>query len=176
MAAVLRATSLSALLYNKPIAYKTDFLPEHVSEIINEHANLRAIKESSADVRRVASLHILTGARLKILIGDDDLIFEADIAGATGWIAGLVSASPTNSVALFDASIRGDKAQALELHKWFLPMLRMDTVPKFVQLVKLAQAEVGMGSARVRLPRLELIGAGLAEARRIIREALATRP
>ena len=176
VAAILRATSLSAMLYNNPIAYKTDFLPEQVNELINEHANLHAIKESSADIRRIAALRILTGSHLKVLVGVDDLIFEAGMAGATGWIAGLVNAFPAESVELFDASIRGDKARAMELYKWFLPMLRMDTVPKFVQLIKLAQAEVGMGSARVRPPRLELIGAELAEAQRIIREALANRP
>lgn len=175
VAAVLRATPLSAMLYNNPIAYKTDYLPEQVMELLAEHENLHAIKESSADVRRVASLRILAGSRLKILVGVDDLIFEAGMAGATGWIAGLVNAFPAESVELFDAAIRGDKARAMELYKWFLPMLRMDTVPKFVQLIKLAQAEAGMGSARVRPPRLELTGAELAEAQRIIREALATR-
>ena len=176
VAAVLSATPLSAMLYNNPIAYKTDFLPEQVVELLAEHENLHAIKESSADVRRVASLRILTGARLKILVGVDDLIFEAGMAGATGWIAGLVNAFPAESVELFDASIRGDKNRAMVLYKWFLPMLRMDTVPKFVQLIKVAQAEAGMGSARVRPPRLELIGAELAEAQRVIREALASRP
>lgn len=176
VAAVLRATPLSAMLYNNPIAYKTDFLPEQVVELLAEHENLHAIKESSADVRRVAALRVLTGSRLKILVGVDDLIFEAGMAGATGWIAGLVNAFPAESVELFDASIRGDKTRAMELYKWFLPMLRMDTVPKFVQLIKVAQAEVGMGSARVRPPRLELVGAELAECQRIIREALATRP
>ncbi|HEY3439985.1 MAG TPA: dihydrodipicolinate synthase family protein [Paludibaculum sp.] len=176
VAAVLRATPLSAMLYNNPIAYKTDYLPEQVMELLADHENLHAIKESSADVRRVASLRILTGARLKILVGVDDLIFEAGMAGATGWIAGLVNAFPAESVELFDAAIRGDKTRAMEIYKWFLPMLRMDTVPKFVQLIKVAQAEVGMGSARVRPPRLELVGAELAEAQRIIREALATRP
>ncbi|MBL0158023.1 MAG: dihydrodipicolinate synthase family protein [Bryobacterales bacterium] len=176
VAAVLRATPLSAMLYNNPIAYKVDYLPEQVMELLADHENLHAIKESSADVRRVASLRILAGSRLKILVGVDDLIFEAGMAGATGWIAGLVNAFPAESVELFDAAIRGDKARAMELYKWFLPMLRMDTVPKFVQLIKLAQAEAGMGSARVRPPRLELTGAELAEAQRIIREALATRP
>lgn len=176
VAATLRATPLSAILYNNPIAYKTDFLPEHVAELLAEHANLHAIKESSADIRRVAALRVLAGNRLKILVGVDDLIFEAGMAGATGWIAGLVNAFPAESVELFDASIRGDKARAMDLYKWFLPMLRMDTVPKFVQLIKLAQSEAGMGSTRVRPPRLELVGAELANARLIIREALATRP
>jgi 4-hydroxy-tetrahydrodipicolinate synthase len=176
VAAVFQATSLPCMLYNNPVAYKTDFVPEQVMELLAEYATLVAIKESSADVRRVAALRALAGSRLKILVGVDDLIFEAAMAGASGWIAGLVNAFPAESVALFDASIRGDKVRAFEIYKWFLPLLRMDTVPKFVQLIKLAQQEVGMGSARVRGPRMELTGAELAEAKKVIAEALANRP
>ncbi len=174
--AVLRATPLSSMLYNNPVAYKTDFVPEQVCELLAEHENLQAIKESSADVRRVAALRALAGNRLKILVGVDDLIFEAAMAGAVGWIAGLVNAFPAESVELFDASIRGDRERAFEIYKWFLPLLRMDTVPKFVQLIKLVQEEVGMGSARVRPPRLELAGAELEQALRVVRAALAARP
>jgi 4-hydroxy-tetrahydrodipicolinate synthase len=176
VAAVFAATSLPCMLYNNPVAYKTDFVPEQVAELLGEHENLVAIKESSADVRRVAALRALVGHRLKILVGVDDLIFEAAMAGAVGWIAGLVNAFPAESVALFDASIRGDRERAFELYQWFLPLLRMDTVPKFVQLIKLVQEEVGMGSARVRGPRLELTGAELAEAKAVIATALANRP
>ncbi|MBN9659791.1 MAG: dihydrodipicolinate synthase family protein [Acidobacteria bacterium] len=176
VAAVFQATSLPCMLYNNPVAYKTDFVPEQVMELLAEYPTLVAIKESSADVRRVAALRALAGSRLKILVGVDDLIFEAAMAGASGWIAGLVNAFPAESVALFDASIRGDKVRAFEIYKWFLPLLRMDTVPKFVQLIKLAQQEVGMGNARVRGPRMELTGTELAEAKAVIAEALANRP
>jgi 4-hydroxy-tetrahydrodipicolinate synthase len=176
VAAILHATPLPGMLYNNPVAYKTDFLPEQVCELLAEHPNLEAIKESSADVRRVAALRALAGTRLKILCGVDDVIFEAAMAGAVGWIAGLVNAFPAESVDLFDATLRGDRERAFEIYKWFLPLLRMDTVPKFVQLIKLAQQEVGMGSAYVRPPRLELAGAELEEARSVIRAALARRP
>lgn len=176
VAAVLRATPLSSMLYNNPVAYKTDFVPEQVCELLADHENLHAIKESSADVRRVAALRALAGNRLKILVGVDDLIFEAAMAGAVGWIAGLVNAFPAESVELFDASARGDRERAFEIYKWFLPLLRMDTVPKFVQLIKLVQQEVGMGSETVRPPRLELAGAEREEALKVVRAALAARP
>jgi len=61
------------------------------------------------------------------------------------------------------------------LYRWFLPLLRMDTVPKFVQLIKWVQAEIGVGSARVRGPRLELAGAELAAAQEILKTALQNR-
>lgn len=174
--AVLRATPLPAMLYNNPIAYRTDFVPEQVAELASEFPHLRAIKESSADVRRIAAIRSLIGDRLQISVGVDDLIVEGIAAGAVGWIAGLVNALPHESVELFELARRGETAKAFELYRWFLPLLRLDTVPKFVQLIKLVQEEVGMGSARVRPPRLEVDGAEREAALKTIRAALASRP
>jgi 4-hydroxy-tetrahydrodipicolinate synthase len=171
MTAVLRATPLSSMLYNNPVAYRTDFVPEQVSELAGEHENLHAIKESSTDVRRVTALRALLGERLALFVGVDDLIVEGIDAGATGWIAGLVNAYPRESVELFELAMRGERERAFALYRWFLPLLRLDTVPKFVQLIKLVQEEVGMGNARVRPPRLELEGAEREAALRVIREA-----
>ncbi len=174
--AIFKATPLSCMLYNNPIAYKTDFLPEQVAELASEHKNLQAIKESSADVRRVTALKSLLGARLNLLVGVDDVLVEGVDAGATGWIAGLVNAFPKESVALFEAAERGDKAKASAIYHWFLPLLRMDTVPKFVQLIKLVQQEVKMGHERVRPPRLVLTGHERDEALATLKHALAHRP
>jgi dihydrodipicolinate synthase/N-acetylneuraminate lyase len=174
--AVLRATRLSSMLYNNPIAYRTDFTPEQIAELAARHENLHAVKESSADIRRLAAIRLLIGDRLAISVGVDDLIVEGIDAGAVGWIAGLVNALPAESVALFDLARAGEREKAVALYRWFLPLLRLDTVPKFVQLIKLVQEEVGMGSARVRPPRLELEGSELETALRIIRSALAARP
>jgi 4-hydroxy-tetrahydrodipicolinate synthase len=174
--AVITATDLPCMLYNNPIAYKTDFLPQHILELVGELPNLHAVKESSADLRRVTAIRALSGARVQILVGVDDAIVEAIDAGASGWIAGLVNAFPAESVALYRYAIEGRKAEAFALYQWFLPLLRMDTVVKFVQLIKLTQQRVGMGSERVRPPRLPLEGAELREAMSAIDRALATRP
>lgn len=170
--AVFRATDLSCMLYNNPVAYGTDFLPAQIRELATEHANFEAVKESSTDVRRVTWIRELTGDRLAIFVGVDDAIVEAIAVGAVGWIAGLVNALPKESVDLFNYAMNGEREKAIALYNWFLPLLRMDTVPKFVQLIKLVQQEVGMGNARVRPPRLELVGEELEEAKRIIREAI----
>jgi len=174
--AVFKATSLSCMLYNNPVAYGTDYLPEQIAELSEEHANFHAVKESSTDVRRVTWIRELLGDRLAIFVGVDDAIVEAIAVGATGWVAGLVNAMPKESVDVFNYAMNGEREKALTLYNWFLPLLRMDTVPKFVQLIKLVQAEVGMGNARVRPPRLELAGAELEEALKVIRHALANRP
>jgi 4-hydroxy-tetrahydrodipicolinate synthase len=176
VSAVISATKLSCLLYNNPPAYKTDFLPWQIAELAADHPNLHAVKESSGDTRRVTAIRIACGRRLDILVGMDDAIVEGIYAGAVGWIAGLVNAFPEESVALFDYASRGDKARAAELYAWFLPLLRLDTVPKFVQLIKWVQAEVGRGNPTVRAPRLPLAGVDLAHAKAMLAKALKTRP
>jgi len=171
--AVFRATNLSCMVYNNPVAYGTDFLPEQIKELAAEHENFEAVKESSTDVRRVTWIRELVGDRLAIFVGVDDAIVEGIAMGAVGWVAGLVNALPRESVDLFNYAMNGEREKAIALYNWFLPLLRMDTVPKFVQLIKLVQQEVGMGNARVRPPRLELVGAELDEALSVIRKSLA---
>lgn len=173
---VCNATDLSCMLYNNPVAYGTDFLPEQIAELTDEITNLHAVKESSTDVRRVTAIRALTVDHLAIAVGVDDCIVEGIAAGATCWIAGLVSAFPKESVDLFNYAMQGKDDEARVLYEWFLPLLRLDTVPKFVQLIKLVQEKVGWGSTRVRPPRLELVGTELAETLNIIEKALADRP
>ena len=176
VAAVFNATPLSCMLYNNPVAYGTDFLSEQIRELVTEHANLAAVKESSTDVRRVSAIRALLGTRLEICVGVDDAVLEAIAAGAAGWIAGLANALPRESVDLFNYGSAGDAGKAFDLYRWFLPLLRMDTAPNFVQLIKLVQAELGVGNARVRPPRLELVGKELEHNTKIIRDALQSRP
>ncbi len=176
LSAVLSATRLPSMLYNNPIAYGTDVTPQRIAALAKRHAHLAAVKESSADVRRITELRTLLKGRLALFVGVDDLIVEGIAAGAAGWIAGLVNALPNESVRLFDLAAAGKAAEASRLYDWFLPLLRLDTVPKFVQLIKLVQAEVGLGSERVRPPRLVLAGAERAAALRLVRQALAGRP
>jgi 4-hydroxy-tetrahydrodipicolinate synthase len=176
VAAVIGATKLTCMLYNNPPAYRTDFLAPQIAELAAEHANLRAVKESSGDARRVTAVKAQCGDRLAVFAGLDDMILEGVAAGAVGWIAGLVNALPRETMTLFRAAMRSEHEKADVLYRWFLPLLRMDVLPKFVQLIKLAQQEVGKGNERVRGPRLVLAGTEREEALATIRAALASRP
>jgi dihydrodipicolinate synthase/N-acetylneuraminate lyase len=176
VSAVFEATPLPGMLYNNPIAYGTDFLPEQIRELAAERANFLAVKESSADVRRVSAIRALLDDRLAILVGVDDAILESIGVGAVGWIAGLANALPRESVDLFEFGIQGKSSEAFELYRWFLPLLRLDTVPNFVQLIKLVQEEFGVGNADVRPPKLRLTGEELQATKELIHRALRTRP
>ena len=171
---VIEATPLSCMLYNNPIAYGTDVTADQLATL-TRYENLHAVKESSGDVRRVTAVLERLGERLEVFAGLDDMIVESVAMGASGWIAGLVNALPAESVALFDLASHDRWDEARSLYDWFLPLLRLDTLPKFVQLIKLVQVEVGQGSARVRPPRLELTGLERQEAVALIRERLTAR-
>ena len=173
--AILTATDMPVLLYNNPIAYKTDFTPAQIAAFAAEFPHVQAIKESSGDVRRFAAIRELTGDRLVLMVGMDDAIVEGIAMGAEGWIAGTVNAFPEEAVQLFEQARNGGYAAARELYEWSLPLLRMDTVPKFVQLIKLMQERVGLGSERVRAPRLVVEGAEREQALAVIDHAIATR-
>jgi 4-hydroxy-tetrahydrodipicolinate synthase len=176
VSSIIAATRLSCMLYNNPVAYKTDFLPIEIAELAAEHANLHAVKESSADVRRVSAIREVLGDRLNIFVGVDDVLVEGVNAGAKGWVAGLVNAYSAESVQLFKLTQADKRDEVFQLYRWFLPLLRMDTVPKFVQLIKWVQEQAGVGSSRVRAPRMELVGKELEIAQATFRTALASRP
>ena len=175
-AAIIAATRLSCMLYNNPIAYRTDVRAEQLEELAQRHDNLHAVKESSGDVRRVTAVRERLGDRLAVFAGLDDMILEAMAMGAIGWVAGLVNALPEESVRLVELGRAGRWAEASALYHWFLPLLRMDTVPKFVQLIKLVQAQVGRGTETVRPPRLVLEGEERESTLALIAERLACRP
>lgn len=176
MRAILSATKLPVLLYNNPVAYKTDFTPEHIAELAAEFPLLEAVKESSCDIRRFAAIQALIGDRVDLMVGMDDAIVEGVSMGAVGWIAGVVNAFPEESVRVYEIARDGGSKEALALYAWLLPLLRMDTVPKFVQLIKLMQQRVDMGSERVRAPRMVVEGGEREAALRVIDQAIATRP
>jgi 4-hydroxy-tetrahydrodipicolinate synthase len=169
------------MLYNNPPAYGTDVLPEQAAELARDHANLHAVKESSGDIRRMTAIRAVAGDRLCVFVGIDDMVLEGVAAGAEGWIAGLVNGFPAETVRLFELAVdaRADPARmedAEELYRWFLPLLRLDAVPEFVHLVKLAQARAGWGSERLRLPRLPLEPALRDRAMSVIDVAMKVRP
>jgi 1-pyrroline-4-hydroxy-2-carboxylate deaminase len=179
MSAVISATDLPCIIYNNPVAYKTDFTPKHIKELADEHANVESVKESSTDARRIAGIREVCGNRLALGVGVDDCALEGAAMGATFWITGVGGAFPKHNVKLWDLGTSGRVEEAMPIYTWMLEMLRMDTVVKFVQLIKLQQnlATGGkFGNNRVRPPRLELEGKELANATAIIEKALATAP
>ncbi|WP_348994833.1 dihydrodipicolinate synthase family protein [Achromobacter sp. HNDS-1] len=169
------AAAKPCMIYNNPVAYRVDLKPEHMVELA-DCPWLVAIKESSDDIRRVTDLRNKLGDRYQLFIGVDDLSFEALALGADGLLAGLVTAFPRETVALYDLMKAGKWQEALALYQWFTPLLHLDVSTKLVQNIKLAETLAGVGNEHVRRPRLPLVGAERERCAGIIEAALAKRP
>lgn len=172
---VASATDLPIMCYNNPPVYKVDITPE-MFEDLAEVDNIVCIKEAAGDTRRITDLFNKFKDRYIIFSGLDDVALESILLGCTGWISGLVDAFPRENGLMWDAATSGNWDKALEIYRWYMPMLHFDSHPKLVQYIKLASAEMGYGTETVRAPRLPLIGEQREEALRIIRESVATRP
>jgi len=172
---VAAASDLPFMLYNNPLAYGTDLVPEDFARL-GDNPRFEAIKESAADTRRIPEIRRLCGDRFALFCGVDDLAYECFALGADGWVAGLVVAFPRETVRLYTLCRNGRWDEARELYEWFLPLLHLDVGPKFVQQIKLVESLMGVGSARVRGPRLQLSESEATRVEKILAHALEHRP
>ena len=172
---VAKVTDRPVMVYNNPPAYKADITPEMFADLADE-PRLACIKESSDNPRRITDIKILCGDRYVLFSGVDDLVLESILLGAVGWVSGLVNAFPAENRLLWDLALAGKWPEALEVYRWYTPVLHLDTHPKLVQYIKLAAAECGYGRETTRAPRLPLVGEERERVLKIIRDAIATRP
>ncbi|HEY1186029.1 MAG TPA: dihydrodipicolinate synthase family protein [Gemmata sp.] len=173
--AVARASDLPIMVYNNPPAYKVDITPEMFAEMADE-PKFACIKESSDNPRRITDIINLTKDRYVIFAGVDDLVVECLVLGAVGWVSGLVNAFPAENRLLWDLVQAGKWNEALDVYRWYTPLLHLDTHVKLVQYIKLAAAECGYGTELCRAPRLPLVGPEREHVLKLIRTAIATRP
>ncbi len=173
--AVANSTSLPIIIYNNPVDYKIQVTVDMFTKLL-ECPNIQAVKESTRDISNVTRLRNAFGDRLKILTGVDTLGLESLLMGADGWVAGLVCAFPRETVAIYKLVKAGRTAEALQIYRWFLPLLELDVSTKLVQNIKLAEVATEIGTEHVRAPRLQLIGEERDRVETIISTALISRP
>lgn len=172
---VAKATDLPVLLYNNPVDYKTEITMD-MFDALKDIPAIQAVKESTRDVSNVIRMRNQFGDRFKILCGVDTLTFEELAAGADGLVAGLVCAFPRETVAIYNFIKNNQHQKALEIYRWFMPLLEFDITPQLVQYIKLAEVYTGLGNEAVRAPRLSLTGQQRAAAINTIEAAIRTRP
>jgi dihydrodipicolinate synthase/N-acetylneuraminate lyase len=173
--AAAKATGLPMMIYNNPISYANDVTPEMFAELADVE-NFVALKESSGNTRRITDLRNTVGDRYAIFTGVDDLVLESAALGIDGWVAGSGIAFPAENQYFWELTRRGEWAEAREFYRWFIPLLHLDVSTKFVQYIKLAVQECGLGSEWVRAPRLILSGAERKTVLKIIHDGIAKRP
>jgi len=170
-----RATGLPIMIYNNPISYANDIIPEMFAELADEK-NFVALKESSGNTRRITDIRNLVGDRYAIFTGVDDLVLESAILGIDGWVAGSGIAFPAENQYFWELIRSGEWERAREIYRWFSPLLHLDVHIKFVQYIKLAVQECGLGSEWVRAPRLPITGPERKQILKIIHDGIAARP
>lgn len=173
--AIAAASSLPIIIYNNPLAYGINITAEMLKDMADE-PKFVAIKESTGDTRRINETINAVGDRYQLLTGVDDLALESLVLGCHGWIAGLVVAFPKETVAIYKLVQQDRIKEAMEIYRWFLPLLHLDIGPKFVQNIKLCEAIVRGTSPVVRQPRLELVGDEAKAIRAVVEQGLKTRP
>lgn len=173
--AVANSTTLPIMVYNNPVDYKIEVTLPMFEELL-KCDNIQAVKESTRDISNVTRIKNSFGDRLKIMTGVDTIALESLLMGGDGWIAGLVCAFPAETVAIYELQKAGRIQEAIEIYRWFLPLLELDINPKLVQNIKLAEVATGLGSETVRAPRLPLFGEERAHVLKVIEEGIKTRP
>ena len=173
--AVANSTDLPIMVYNNPVDYKIEVTLDMFAELI-ECENIKAVKESTRDISNITRMISRFGDRIKILSGVDTLALESLMMGAQGWVAGLVCAFPRETVAIYRLQKAGRYQEALEIYRWFLPLLELDINAKLVQNIKLAEVATGIGTENVRAPRLPLQGEERAHVQQIIDTGIENRP
>lgn len=172
---VALSTELPIMLYNNPVDYKIEITLE-IFDQLKHLPNIQAVKESTRDISNVTRLKNRFGDRFKVLCGVDTLAMEELLMGADGWVAGLVDAFPKETVAIYRLVKAGRISEALDIYRWFLPILELDINPQLVQNIKLAEVMTGLGTESVRAPRHVLVGDERARVIGILDEGLANRP
>ncbi len=172
---VAQASGLPIMIYNNPISYANDLTPSMLAELADEEKFV-ALKESSGDPRRLTDLHNCLGQRYALFTGVDDLVLEASILGIDGWVAGAGIAFPLENQYFWELTRQEKWEEARFFYRWFTPLLHLDTHVKFVQYIKLAVQECGLGAEWVRAPRLPLIGEERQRILNLIHNAMESRP
>ncbi|MBT8181426.1 MAG: dihydrodipicolinate synthase family protein [Eudoraea sp.] len=173
--AIAQSTELPIMIYNNPVDYGIEVTLDMFEEML-QCDNIQAVKESTRDISNITRMRNRFGDRLKVLTGVDTLGLESILMGAEGWVAGLVCAFPQETVAIYELAKAGRTAEALEIYRWFLPLLELDISPQLVQNIKLAEVATGIGTENVRAPRLPLRGEERQRVLKIIEEGMKTRP
>lgn len=172
---VAKATDLPVMVYNNPPIYKNDVTPDILASLA-DCETIVYFKESSGDTRRFTDLRNMVGDRFVLFAGLDDVVVESIMVGAVGWVSGLSNAFPREGETLFRLARAGRYAEAMDIYRWFMPLLHLDARPDLVQCIKLCEHIMGRGTHRTRPPRLALDQKETDEIEAMMKHALATRP
>lgn len=154
---IAEAVGIPIMIYNNPFSSKVDVKAETVAQLA-KLPNIRYIKESTGDIKRITEIRLLTDDGITIFCGWEDMAYESFLMGAKGWVCVIGNIAPKISVQLFDSIvIRKDYVKGWEIYKRMLPMLRyLEYAGKTQKILKHALDTVGMCGGYSSSPKLPL--------------------
>ncbi len=143
---VAESVEIPTLVYNFPMLTGIDLSPALVGRLAAECPNIVGIKDTVKEYMH--TVNVLQEAKesspdFTVLVGFEDQILPALLAGADGAICGLSNIAPELFVGLVRAFEDGDLAKAAELHRRILPLMAIYTL-----------SDPGLGAAKLAMKKL----------------------
>jgi 1-pyrroline-4-hydroxy-2-carboxylate deaminase len=138
-------------------------------------ASVGALRVKGWNERLIGELKRRLGERYRFVCDSDDQALHALSLGADGWLSAIAYAVPAEAVSLYQRSVWGELADALELYTRLIPLLDLVDGADAVQVIKLASALAGRGTEHVRRPRMPLVDVRRSELETALRLTLAQR-
>ncbi|MEQ8802247.1 MAG: dihydrodipicolinate synthase family protein, partial [Haliea sp.] len=150
---VASATDLPITLYNYPGRTGVDLDLDIVVKLAAIETVV-AIKESSGDATRIASIREMCEGRIAVLCGCDTLALESFAAGAEGWIGGGANFLPREHIELYELMVlQADLVNGRKLAASILPVLRqLEESGAYTQCVKAGLNIIGHPAGPPRAP------------------------
>ena len=145
------------MLYNNPWTSGVDLELESVLKLA-EKENIRYVKESTGDIRRLRDIKNQATEKITTICGWDDLALESFFHGAMGWVSVVANFLPREAAELFEAAVvHNDYQKARKIYNKILPLcIELETCGKLVQLAKYCLSRRKSFGGNVRAPRLPL--------------------
>jgi len=159
--AVADGAQIPILIYNFPQNTALD-LPLDVVQRLAEHGNIAGVKESSADLAKIASLTEGLPPTFKVLVGASAKFHASLCVGAAGGILAIANASPKSTQAIFDRYRSGDVTASKTAQEELVEPAGV--APKYgIQGLKYAMDLKGYYGGECRLPLIPLTAGQKAE-------------
>lgn len=151
--AIAEATpELPIVIYNIPGRTGANMLPETLLELARLHPNVAGVKESSGDLKQIATIIRERSSEFVVFAGDDHLFLPCLAVGADGVVGVASHLCSREYCKMFDAFRSGRVEEAAEIHASLLPLFEALFATTSPIPVKWAMRQLGFRAGECRLP------------------------
>jgi len=160
--AVADSTPLPVVVYNIPGRTAANMLPETLLELARRHKNVVGVKESSGDLKQIATIVRDRPNGFIVWSGDDHLFLPSLAIGADGVVGVATHLCSREYREMVDAFRSGDVGRAAAIHNQQLELVDALFAVTSPIAIKWAMGELGFKVGRCR-PPLDTLPTALAQ-------------